>query len=58
MEDFNNNAMQINSVEATKDSDDLYFRKGQLSVLAHLLNMETIVNTNYEEANKVSEEND
>ena len=58
IEDFNNNAMQINSVEATKDSDDLYFRKGQLSVLAHLLNMETIVNTNYEEANKVSEEND
>ena len=52
IEDFNNNAMQINSVEATKDSDDLHFRKGQLNVLAHLLNMETIVNTNYEEASK------
>ena len=52
MQDFNNNAMQINSVEATKDSDDLHFRKGQLNVLAHLLNMETIVNTNYEEASK------
>ena len=58
MEDFNNNATQINSVEATKDSDDLYFRKGQLNVLAHLLNIETIVNTNYEEANKASEEDD
>tara|TARA_B100000085_G_scaffold87383_1_gene78851 strand:+ start:783 stop:1031 length:249 start_codon:yes stop_codon:yes gene_type:complete len=58
MQDFNNNAMQINSVEATKDSDDLHFRKGQLNVLAHLLNMETIVTTNYEEANKASEEDD
>ncbi len=58
MEDFNNNAMQINSVEATKDANDMHFRKGQLSVLAHLLNMETIVNTNYEEASKTPEEDD
>jgi|TARA_R100000479_G_scaffold80736_1_gene39220 hypothetical protein len=58
MEDFNNNAMQINSVEATKDANDMHFRKGQLSVLAHLLNMETIVKTNYEEASKPPEEDD
>ena len=58
MEDFNNNAMQINSVEATKDANDMHFRKGQLNVLAHLINMETIVNTNYEEANKASKEDD
>lgn len=57
MQDFNNNAVQINSVEAVKDADDVYFRKGQLNVLAHLLNMENIVSTNYDEANK-SEEDD
>ena len=57
MKDFGNNAVQINSVEATKDADDMYFRKGQLNVLAHLINMENIVSTNYEEANK-SEEDD
>tara|TARA_B100001059_G_scaffold184976_1_gene186656 strand:+ start:3150 stop:3395 length:246 start_codon:yes stop_codon:yes gene_type:complete len=57
MQDFNNNAVQINSVEAVKDADDMYFRKGQLNVLAHLLNMENIVSTNYDEANK-SEEDD
>ena len=57
MKDFGNNAVQINSVEATKDADDMYFRKGQLNVLAHLLNMENIVSTNYDEANK-SEEDD
>ena len=56
MQDFNNNAVQINSVEAVKDADDMYFRKGQLNVLAHLLNMETIVTTNYEEASKTTED--
>ena len=58
MQDFNNNAVQINSVEAMKDADDVYFRKGQLNVLAHLINMETIVTTNYEEASKPPEEDD
>jgi len=58
MQDFGNNAVQINSVEAAKDANDMYFRKGQLNVLAHLLNLETIVKTNYEEAAKASEEDD
>ena len=49
IEDLNNNAIQINSVEATKDKDDLYFRKGQLNVLAYLINIENIIRTNYEE---------
>ena len=57
VKEFGNNAVPINSVEAVKDSNDMYFRKGQLNVLAHLLNMESIVTTNYEEANK-SEEDD
>lgn len=50
MEEFSSNAFNINSVEATKDPDDMYFRKGQLNVLAHLINMESIVNTNYDQA--------
>jgi hypothetical protein len=58
MEDFGSNVANINSVEATKDSEDLQFRKGQLNILAHLLNMETIVKNNYEEATKPSEEDD
>jgi len=55
--EFTNNANNINSIESTKDANDMYFRKGQLNVLAHLINMETIVTNNYEEANK-TEEND
>jgi len=58
MQDFGNNVLQINSIEATKDADDMFFRKGQLNVLAHLINMETIVTTNYEEASKTEEEDD
>ena len=58
VEEFTSNAIQINSVEATKDVNDMFFRKGQLNTLAHLLNLETIVNTNYEEANKASIEDD
>jgi len=56
--EFGKNAIQINSVEATKDADDMHFRKGQLNVLAHLVNLEAIINTTYEEASKASEEND
>ena len=58
MQEFTNNALSINSVEAAKDADDMNFRKGQLNILAHLLNLETLVNTNYEEATKASEEDD
>lgn len=57
VQEFSDNAAPINSVEAVKDSNDMYFRKGQLNVLAHLINMENIVTTNYEEASK-SEEDD
>jgi len=34
-------ALRINSVEQTKDVNDLFFRKGQLSILAEMLNLES-----------------
>ena len=52
IEELRQNALAINSVEATKDSDDLYMRKGQLNVLAYLLNLESTVNNNFEELQK------
>jgi len=42
-DELRNNAVQINSVEATKDKNDLYFRKGQLNVISFMLNMESTV---------------
>jgi len=52
IEDLKQNALAINSVESTKDANDLYLRKGQLNVLAYLLNLESTVNTNFEELQK------
>lgn len=43
------NAQAINSVEATKDPNDLYLRKGQLNALAFIINLEDSVNNSYKE---------
>ena len=56
MEDLNSNAMVINSVEAAKDNEDLYFRKGQLAVIANLLNLEAQIDAAEAEALKEEEE--
>lgn len=56
IEELRQNAFAINSVEATKDKNDLYFRKGQLNVLAHLLNFEATMNNNFEELQKENDE--
>ena len=39
--DLSNNVQQVNSVELTEDVNDLHFRKGQLNILATVLNLET-----------------
>ena len=53
VEELQTNAVSINSVEATKDSDDLYFRKGQIAVLAYILNLEDFTNKGFEDAQTV-----
>ena len=55
LEDLRSSALQLNSVEACKDDKDLYFRKGQLVVMANLLNLQEQIQTakeEYEEASK------
>jgi hypothetical protein len=52
LEDLVGNASVINSVEATKDSNDLYFRKGQLSIIANLVNLESQITAAEEQANE------
>ena len=51
-EDLKQNALVINSVEGAKDSNDLYFRKGQLSILANILNLEAQIVAAEEQANE------
>lgn len=43
MKELSANARNINTVEATRDNDDLNFRKGQLNILAFILNLESTV---------------
>jgi len=43
IDELKNNASVINSVEALKDEADMYFRKGQLQILASLLNLEDMI---------------
>jgi hypothetical protein len=40
IEDLTKNAAAINAVEAVKDANDLYFRKGQMSIIASIVNLE------------------
>ena len=56
IEELRQNAMLINSVENTKDEEDLYIRKGQLKVLAYLLNFESSLETSFEELEKEDED--
>lgn len=58
IEELTQNAVNINSVEATKDVDDMYFRKGQLNVLGHLVNFESVINNAFEDQSKEQEEDD
>jgi|TARA_B110000240_G_C13368551_1_gene397194 hypothetical protein len=55
-EDLTNNAVMVNSVELTKDNDDLRFRKGQLAVIATLLNLESQLDTAEQDAIESAEE--
>jgi hypothetical protein len=45
VQDLKGSAEQVNSVEACKDDKDLYFRKGQLVVMANMLNLESQIET-------------
>jgi len=56
IEELRQNAMLINSVENTKDQEDLFIRKGQLKVLAYLLNFESNMETSFAELEKENED--
>ena len=40
IEDLTANGVTIDSVEVTRNNEDLYFRKGQLDVIANIVNLE------------------
>jgi chaperonin cofactor prefoldin len=53
--ELKDNAIALNSVEGVKDENDLYFKKGQIAVLANLVNLETTITNAFEEINSDAE---
>lgn len=49
-----NQAGVINNIEFTKDSEDLFRRKGQLNVIASILNLEETILRAHEEASSAN----
>lgn len=43
------NATAINNIELLKDEADMFYRKGQLNMLANLLNFKDTITNSYEE---------
>ena len=41
--DLNQSVLSVNSIEFTKDEQDLFYRKGQLAVMNNIINLETQV---------------
>ena len=56
LEDIKGSADSVNSVEACQDDKDLYFRKGQLVVMANMLNLESQIETAKQQAQEEAEE--
>ena len=55
-EDLRGSALNVNSVEACQDDKDLYYRKGQLAVMANMLNLEAQIETAKEQQNENEQE--
>jgi len=43
LNDLNQSVLSVNSIELTKDEQDLFYRKGQLAVMNNIISLETQV---------------
>jgi hypothetical protein len=43
LNDLSQSVLSVNSIEFTKDEQDLFYRKGQLAVMNNIINLETQV---------------
>ncbi len=48
--DLEEQARQLADIQSVKDSDDLFFRKGQVAILAYILNLPDVVSNAREQA--------
>ena len=57
-DEFANNIATLANVEAVKGNDDLFFKKGQLNILANMINFETTVELAMQQMNEEAENSD
>ena len=58
LEELNNNIQHTDNLETVKDEQDLFFRKGQLSVFKSFVNLELVITTAQEQAESEDNEDD
>ena len=56
VKEFSGNITNINSVEQAKDEKDLFFRNGQLNIIATVLNLESQITASFENAENESDD--
>jgi len=55
IEELEQSIETIDSVGAIKDVDDMYYRKGQLNILNHLINFESLIKNSFDELDQEPE---
>lgn len=56
VEELSNNAKQLADIQTVKDQEELFFRKGQVSAFATVINLETTITATREQAEAESQE--
>ena len=52
----NNNATQLADIQTVKDQEDLFFRKGQVSAFATVINLQATIEASRDQAEAEDEE--
>ena len=56
VEELSNNAKQLADIQTVKDQEELFFRKGQVSAFATVINLEATIMATREQAEAESQE--
>jgi len=56
VEELSNNARNLADIQSVKDSEELFFRKGQVAAFATIINLEATIAAAREQAEAESEE--
>ncbi len=57
-QELSNNATTLADIQTVKDSEELFFRKGQVAALASVINLENTISVAREQAEEEEEEVD